>query len=56
MGPSDVHGQTAGVLEGEEMAQDPGGPRVGHRRDASNGADREAGLKAPDLPAQIVSS
>jgi len=47
MAPSDVHVQTAGALEGE-MAQDPGGPRVGYRRAASNGADREAGLKAPD--------
>jgi hypothetical protein len=43
-----VHVQAAGVLEGEEMAQDPGGPCVGYRRAASNGADREAGLKAPD--------
>jgi hypothetical protein len=48
MGPSDVHVQTAGVLEGEEMAQAPGGPCVGYRRAASNGADREAGLKATD--------
>ena len=41
-----------GALEGEEMARDPGGPCVGYRRAASNGADREAGLKAPTLSAQ----
>ena len=34
------------------MARDPGARCVGHRRAASNGADREAGLKAPTLPAQ----
>jgi hypothetical protein len=34
------------------VARDPGGPCVGYRRAASNGADREAGLKATVLPAQ----
>src|SRR5262245_63775423 len=47
MAPSDVHVQAAGALEGE-MAQAPGGPCVGYRRAASNGADREAGLKTAD--------
>jgi hypothetical protein len=34
------------------MAQDPGARCVGYRRAASNGADCEAGLKAPTLSAQ----
>ena len=52
MGPSDVHVQTAGAWKEGEMARDPGARCVGYRRAASNGADREAGLKAPALPAQ----
>ena len=52
MGPSDVHVQAAGAWKEGWMARDPGARCVGYRRAASNGADREAGLKAPTLPAQ----
>ena len=52
MGPSDVHVQAAGAWKEGWMARDPGACCVGHRRAASNGADREAGLKAPTLSAQ----
>jgi hypothetical protein len=52
MAPSDVHVQTAGAWKEGEMARDPGARCVGYRRAASNGADREAELKAPTLPAQ----
>jgi len=37
MGPSDVHVQTAGVLEGGEMARDPGGSLRRPLARASNG-------------------
>jgi len=36
------------------MARAPGARCVGYRRAASNGADREAGLKAPALPDQTA--
>jgi len=40
MGPSDVHGQTAGAWKESWMARDPGGPLRRLPPGASNGAGR----------------
>ncbi len=47
MAPSDVHVQAAGALEGEEMAQGPGGPLRRLPPGCQQWRRREAGLKAP---------
>jgi hypothetical protein len=50
--PSASYVQAIGAWKESEMARDPGARCVGYRRAASNGADCEAGLKAPTLSAQ----
>ena len=46
MGPSDVHGQTAGAWKESWMAQAPGGPLRPLPPGASNGADVKRGLRS----------
>src|SRR5687767_10760848 len=47
MAPSDVHVQTAGVLEGGEMARDPGGSLRRPSANVSNGARSGGSRRRP---------